>query len=303
MKRDLAKTLIVKDFDSIGSHTHWIRENRVTQHNYKVYPAKLLKLDFQHCRFLKPYHIAPLACLIHEYQQKGFAIRLVKIPRAIQDYFESFNFNQFCHKQEFNNFPTPSDPKTLPLWCIERSASNIYPQQAKQYFEQNHFYGRDLFGLGNALAELMNNVHDHSGSKIPGYTFTQYNTKTQLITTCVCDFGIGIPKRVNDFYKEKGEAQIDNRAALKKALEMKFSTLSKPHNRGFGWDNILSILIKLEGKLLIVSNNVVYVVYPDKSFRETLLEENFPGTLIVVTLDANQLPEKEEELTDELIIL
>ena len=45
------------------------------------------------------------------------------------------------------------------------------------------------------------------------------------------------------------------------------------------------------------------MVYPDKSFRETLLEENFPGTLIVVTLDANQLPEKEEELTDELIIL
>jgi len=66
------KTIKVIDFTSIESHVKWLNSNRVNHHNYRSFPAKAIYLDFSLSRFLKPYHIAPLACLVHEYQSHGF---------------------------------------------------------------------------------------------------------------------------------------------------------------------------------------------------------------------------------------
>ena len=298
-----AKTIFVIDFNSIESHTLWINKNRVKKHNTRQYPAKLIIFNFSKCRFLKPYHIAPLACLIHEYQTKGYTIKLQKIPELIKNYLKSFYFDQFCDNNYTNNFPEPTDLKTLPLWLINETATDIYPHQAQKYFEENHFDKKNLFALSLSLAELMNNVFDHSDSKIPGYTFTQFNSSKNQIITCVCDFGIGIPNKINQFFKQKGEPPIDNLSALKKSFVLKFSTKSKPHNRGFGWDNIFSNIIGLKSKILIISNNIVYWLLNNGDIRTHILKENFPGTCIILYLDTKNLPEKEEELTDELMIL
>jgi len=299
---DKAKTIFVIDFNSIESHTKWININRVKNHNSRQFPAKLIKFDFSKCRFLKPYHIAPLACLIHEYKVKGYNVRLIKIPDTIDSYLKSFHFDQFCENKNIINFPEPTDPKTLPLWLINQSATSIYPHQAQIYFENNHFDGKSLFALSLSLAELMNNVFDHSDSKIPGYTFTQYNNSNNQIITCVCDFGTGIPNKINNFLKQKGN-KIDNLSALKKSFELSFSTHSKPHNRGFGWDNIFSNIIGLKSKILIISNNVLYWLLNNGDIKTQLLKDNFLGTCVIIYLDTKNLPEKEEELTDELIIL
>lgn len=149
----------------------------------------------------------------------------------------------------------------------------------------------------------MNNIFDHSGSKIPGFTFTQLIPGKNQIITCVCDFGIGIPHNVNKFLKDTGEPTLENHLALQKALELKFSTLTKPHNRGFGWDNIFTSIRNLKGKILIISNNALYRLMNDGTSRINLLEANFPGTLVVIYLDTINLPLKEEELTDELFLL
>jgi len=303
MVKDNAKTIYVVDFNSINDHIAWINSNRCKNHNYKQYPAKLLKVDFQASKFLKPYHIAPLACLIYEYQQKGFSIKLINIPEAIKNYFNAFNFYQLCREEEYNNFPPPSDPQILPLWRIDQSAISIYPMEVQKYFEKLHFDSKSLFSLSSSLAELMNNVFDHSGSKIPGYTFTQYNTRNNEIITCVCDFGIGIPRKVNKYLSEKKLENIDNISALKKALEYRFSTLSKPHNRGYGWDNVFSIVQGLNSKILIISNNVLYKNDFNNPPLTSFLNYNFPGTIIVIYLNSLNLPQKEEEITDELVIL
>ncbi|HOY32625.1 MAG TPA: hypothetical protein PKW80_12175 [Bacteroidales bacterium] len=303
MSKDNAKTIFVIDFDKINDHIAWLNSNRCKHHDYKSYPAKLLKVDFHACNFLKPYHIAPLACLIYEYQQKGFVIKLINIPAAIKDYFDAFNFQQFCKQEPYNHFPTPLDSKILPLWRIEQTAISVYPAEAQRYFENLHFDSKSLFSLSSSLAELMNNVFDHSESKIPGYTFTQYNTRNNEITSCVCDFGIGIPRKVNKYLSENKLETIDNVSALKKALEYKFSTLSKPHNRGYGWDNVFSIVKGLKSKILIISNNVLYKNDFNKAPITSLLNNNFPGTIIVIYLNTLNLPQKEEEITDELIIL
>jgi hypothetical protein len=149
----------------------------------------------------------------------------------------------------------------------------------------------------------MNNIFDHSQSKIPGYTFTQLNSRSSQIITCVCDFGIGIPLSVNKFLKNTGKPVLSNEIALTKALEEKFSTLSRPHNRGFGWNTIFKSLKSLQGKIIIVSNNALYLMQQDGKVIPFLISSNFPGTLVVIYLNTINLPPKEEELTDELTLL
>jgi hypothetical protein len=296
------KTINVIDFNSISAHLHWLNENRFNKHNFRIFPAKAIRLDFSVSRFLKPYHIAPLACLIHEYKQHGFSVKMVNVPGIIHSYLESFDFDQFCSNRDDKYTSFPADKKTFPLWHISESRKDFYTIEVQKYFENNHFTGQDLFVLGNSLAELMNNVFDHAKSRIPGYTFTQLNTRSNTIITCVCDFGKGIPSTVNDFLVKEGGLKLSNDKALRKALEHSFSTLTRPHNRGFGWNTIFGSLNSLKGKLLIVSNNAVFLKQTDGRIKTELISSNFPGTLVVITLNTKNLPEK-EELSDELSLL
>jgi hypothetical protein len=297
------KTIHIIDFNSIEDHLHWIHENRVNKHDFKINPAKLIKLDFSSSRFLKPYHIAPLACLIHEYKLRDFKIKIENIPEEIKLYLQSFSFDQFCISRNDSNTTLPSDRKTFPLWHIEESRKDFYIIEVQRYFENNHFKGQNLLVLGSSLAELMNNIFDHAKSKIPGYTFTQYNTRSNEIVTCVCDFGIGMPTAVNNFLSTNGLPKLQNNQALIKALESKFSTQSKPHNRGFGWHTIFSSLKSLSGRLLLISNNALYLLHHDGTIKSQILKSNFPGTLVVIYLDTKNLPEKEQEISDELQFL
>jgi hypothetical protein len=101
-------------------------------------------------------------------------------------------------------------------------------------------------------------IFDHSQSKIPGYTFTHYNTRSETIVTIVCDFGIGIPTSL----KSIGKHAIADDEALKRAFELRFSALTRPHNRVFGWDTIFNSIRSMKGKLHIVSNHALFLM-PD----------------------------------------
>ena len=149
----------------------------------------------------------------------------------------------------------------------------------------------------------MNNVFDHSESKIPGYTFTQYNSSLNQIITCVCDFGLGIPNKINSYLKQNGEPTLDNMSALLKSFENKFSTKTKEHNKGFGWDLIFSNVIGLNSKMLIISNNCLFWQLNNCKNKVNVIKGNFPGTCVIIYLDTQYLPENEGEYSDELKIL
>jgi len=302
MKTSKVKTIQVIDFNSVENHVRWLNLNRYKNHDKRLYPAKAIILDFSQARFLKPYHVAPLACLIHEYQENEFAIKLHKASVEMKTYLESFGFDQFCKSIENERFQVSDDKKTFPLWLISEAKKEFYTLGVQKYFESNHFGGQDLFILGSSLAELMNNIFDHSQSKIPGYTFTQYNTRSETIITCVCDFGIGIPTSVNTYLKSVGEQTMADNDALEQAFELRFSALTRPHNRGYGWDNIFKSISSMKGKLHIVSNHALFLMPDNGRIITQLMELNFPGTLVVITLHTRNLPIK-EELNDELALI
>lgn len=163
-------TIRVPDISQIDHLTRWIHESRSVTNANTLSPHHKICIDFSHAGIIRPYHITSLACIIHEYIANGHEIILTNTSA----YLRSFNFKQFCDQVTgANSFPTPDYPDTLPLWRIEKEACNIYPKQVQEYFERNQFYGKDLFGLGLSLGELMNNVFDHAECTIPGYTFTQ----------------------------------------------------------------------------------------------------------------------------------
>lgn len=287
-------------FSKIENLIIWINKSRYKNLDKNIYPAKAVIIDFSKCKpNIKPYHITPLACIIHEYQSKGYAIKLRNLPTNIECYLSSFNFQQFSENGSTIDIPESSDCKILPLWLIKRNTYNLYPGRAKEYFENNHFDGLSLWPLSISLAELMNNIFDHSDSSIPGYTFTQYNSTQDSIITCVCDFGVGIPVKVNNYLKTNSRSKLSNIDALLKAFEMNFSTKSQPHNKGYGLDNIISNIKLLNSKALIISNNVIYRILPDDIQDTYELNVNFPGTLFVIWLNVNNLSVKEEEFYDE----
>jgi hypothetical protein len=293
----------VPQIQYVEALVNWVNSSRYKNLDLRVRPGKLLNIDFSKMKNIKPYHITPLACVIHEYLQKGYKIKLINQSGRVKQYMDSFNFNQFCEQNiEANNFPTPKYADTFPLWKIEQNASSIYPNKVQTYFEQNQFYGKDLFELGNSLGELMNNIFDHSNCKIPGFTFTQYDKKKEIITS-VCDFGVGIPNKINQFLKANGLNKLTPIECLNKAIENKFSTKSTPRNKGLGLHTVISSVNELNGKVLIVSGKALFLSLPNGLVETKELAESFPGCLIVIYLNTDNLRLKADELNEELHII
>ena len=295
------KVISFPQISKIVSAVNWVNKNRVSKLDQRKYPIRVIEIDLAKMKKIKPYHISPLACLIHEYKEKGYKIKLKNVSPRLELYLSSFNFKAFCEgSNEVNNFPKPINITTLPLWRIEEEAATLYHKQVQSYFENNLIDDKELSSLCNSLGELMNNVFDHSESKIPGFTFTQLDTVKKEIITSVCDFGVGIPRKVNRYLKKINEESLSDTKAIERALVNKFTTKSTPRNRGFGLYNTLTGIKEYEGKMLIISGKAFFWQLADGSHIYRDLDEYFQGTLIVIYLSIDKLPKKEIEFNDEM---
>lgn len=295
------RRMIHRQFENVGETMNFLNQNMLRNHDPSVYSTARIEIDFSQCSYIEPYHVAPLACIIHEYLIGGFNVEVIGLNKPLEKYFHESGFLDFCsgHYKE-DSFPEPKDKNTLPLWRIMDGAHNIYPQLAEQYFESHRFKGKDLQPLNTALGEMMNNVFDHSLCKIPGYTITQYHPKQKKLFTCVCDLGCTIPVSVNNYLAAMGEPQISPIDALVKSMEKEFSSFTQPHNRGRGLDTLVSIVHSLNGMFILVSGSAAYRQAHGEEERFYDLLDNFPGTMVVIGLQTDHLEMKEMEMTDDL---
>ncbi|MBN8697691.1 MAG: ATP-binding protein [Bacteroidetes bacterium] len=199
-----------------------------------------------------------------------------------------------------NDFQNILIENTISLWKLERERLSSFASHVQQFFENTFFKGKDLLPLNIAIAEACNNILDHSESKAGGFILTQYYKKDDLLIVSICDFGVGIPKKINDFRAKNNEPKLKPCKAIEKALEKKYTTKSAPHNAGLGLDNIFSNVKETKGRLLIVSKNGCI----SKRIGETDVEEEmkaqFPGTHLVISLGTKALNEKEKEIAEEI---
>lgn len=132
------------------------------------------------------------------------------------------------------------------------------------------------------FAELMNNVADHSYSKIGGYAMAQYYPKNHKIQFTIADRGVGFLQNIRAEYPNI-KTEYD---AIKKALEKGTTATSKRlygdtvKNAGFGLYAIQKILKETGGSFVIVSNDTVYRYNNRGEVSSKKLEYSWKGVVV-----------------------
>jgi hypothetical protein len=283
--------------------THWL--NLLKQNNLLLKPnATKLILDFSQTTFLNPYQIVSIACLVEEYSQKGVEIDFVKGSYQINRYLENIRFYEYW-KPGFdrNKFTKLKIDTTMCLWKVSYSMIYDYATQAQRYFQNGYFEGKSLDSLHIALTEVFNNIFDHSKSPVDGYVLTQCFPNIGKIDISLCDFGVGIPAKINEIWTASGKAKLPDEYAIRAALVRTMSSKSTPHNKGFGLANLFDMVKKLNGEISIHSNNGVFLRNASGEIKQYRSNNFFSGTLITVSLYKSYLPDLEDEIAiDEFIL-
>ncbi|HRH34290.1 MAG TPA: hypothetical protein PKY12_04495, partial [Catalimonadaceae bacterium] len=113
-----------------------------------------------------------------------------------------------------------------------------------------------------------------------------------------CDFGGGIPNKINRYFEENGKEKLSDEQAIRWAMKIGNSTKSTLRNKGFGLDTLSNLVRKLNGTLRIISNKVVLSQNGTDEIEIIPLKNIFPGTLVTVSLDTNLLRNKEKFESD-----
>jgi len=258
-----------------------------------------LVIDFSLTCFLEPHHLVSLACLIEEYFLEGSSIVFKPAnSHKINTYLANIKFCEYWNEGFNRNNFTRGDIKTaLCLWKVSEIMIDSYANQAQEYFEQNYFSGeKDLAALSRSLKEVFNNIFNHANSPVDGYVLTQFypNRANGEIVTSVCDFGVGIPKKINEFWLDNGHESLADDKALEQAFTLHVSSKSTPQNRGLGLPNLMANVQGLRGDLHVYSNQAFLNYEDSKGSCFYIANKSFPGTLINVNLKTQYLPQAEE---------
>lgn len=281
------------------SWSEFISQNRFSSKN--VTP-EVLVIDVSSFYFIQPFQVVSLACLIEEYHLKGVEIKFIKGSNQASYYLHRVRFFEYWNKGfDRTNYTKTSVATNLYLWKIHKNRIDSYTNYAKEYYQNNHFQNKDLTPIYISLAEIYNNIFDHSQSKVDGYSYVQYYPKKHEIKLAICDLGIGIPKHINNYLKSQGDAIVEEVNAMEKAFEKRYSSFSEPHNKGLGLDNLSGNVEALHGEMFFLSNSVI-MKQKVKKKRFTEIEKdnfNFKGTLVQITLNTKKLSKLEREYSNE----
>lgn len=266
------------------------------QKHLEVSHYKILEVNFNSINFLEADDFVVLACLIEHYYLNGSSISFTGGTKKFNIHLENIKFKKYWTSGfDRDKFTKSRNQSTLCLWHISENLIYAYSDFAKQYV-QSIYKGerKDLTPLASNIQEVLNNIFDHSKSRVSGYVIAQYYPKTKELFFAVCDFGIGIPTAINSFRKNRNETILSDEDALECSLELGYSTRSTPRNRGMGLHNIYELVHSSNGSLWITSNSGSLLKNKDRISKDPL-PFNFNGTLIKVTIDLSTFDNYIEE--------
>lgn len=289
------KLLIVDAQNSDISWIEFIEKNR-----YNPFESILNLLIEVNLRFIQPYQIVLLACLIEEYSLAGIPINFKRNASLANEYLEYIRFFEYWEKNFNRNlFTRAKKNTTLALWKISQAMISAYADQSQKYYENLFFEGKDLSALHIALTEVFNNIYDHAQSAIEGFVLTQYYPHVQKINVAICDFGVGIPTKINSLWIKGKEKVLADEEALRVAFMNRVSTQTTPQNRGYGLANLLGNIRNTNGDLSVYSNKAMIHFTDKSSYLTKDINSPLGGTLVKFSFDPNNLPLKETEVDNE----
>ncbi|MES2284682.1 MAG: hypothetical protein V4547_03265 [Bacteroidota bacterium] len=287
-------TIQVITHKDVPSWVSLINFNRVSRFKWEL-PISL-NIDFTNTHEILPYHIVSLACLIEEYFLEGVNVRFTLTENYAVIYLRQLDFFNFW-TPGFNRkeYRICADGTSYCLWQIHQEMFHSYVDHAHEYYKRQFFRGKDISPFNRSLVELFYNVVDHSESTVSGYVFTQYFPNKKYLIISLCDFGLGIPTTVNNYFLKHNKPMVGSLDAIEWAFKKGNSVRSKENNGGLGLDIISSITKSLNGTLVIISNDAHIMQQPDGSIVKKELPKAFLGTQVVVSLNTQYLNPLEDD--------
>lgn len=296
----MTKTLNIpptkEDELNIKEWLHFIEQNRYTPNDQNL---KRLIIDFSEMDYIYTIQLVSLSALIEEYHLNEIIVVFENCSNTeLENYLTDIKFFEYWNDGfDRKRYTAVGNKHCLCLWQLHSTMIDPYVNHAKDFAQRNWEEGKDFSILHSALAELFNNILDHSESNILGYSISQFHPTHQQLRISVCDFGIGIPESINRFMKATNEKPLSSEEAIKKAFELGFTVRSQPHNRGWGLDTLKSIVHEFEGNLTIYSNDVE-LIFQKEDLITNQIDDNIGGTIVDVLIDTKHLEDLENEYKD-----
>lgn len=238
----------------------------------------------------EPMHFVTLSCLIDVAKLKGSLVWLTIENKELSDFvLNDIRFVSYWKEPQIPDYREPEE-KPYNLWRIDDRSYYNYTTALNLFFQNRYFKGKDLSGLNNCIAELFQNIFDHSESNGTAFSYIEYNENKSLINIAVCDFGKGIPATLSKQF-------TDEKEAMEMSLKPGITAGSKRHNKGYGMQNIISTLTESD-ELRIISNHIM-LYYHDNDRQLYSWEYDFKGTLLYMTIQVSSFPD--EEIMDSFI--
>ena len=282
----------------------WLRFIQDSRPKTKLSKIDLCIFDFRNARFIRPVHLSTLACLIEEYHSMNVRLKFKIKPNSSTGRFLTYiKFDKYWNKNfDRNNCFLNLRKDILPVWQLQDERIDSFGKLAQEFYTKHCSPGKDLTALRLTVVEALNNIQDHSESKVSGFVFTQYFKPRSELIISICDFGVGIANKVNSYLKKEGAKELTNAEALEKALQLGFTTKSKPNNAGRGLDNILSYVKTTNGEIQIITNRALYSNKVKNSIPMPIISDDmklsFNGTVIEIKLDTRNFIPVELEVSE-----
>jgi len=164
---------------------------------------------------------------------------------------------------------------------VERITAYLTATILSNFSDLSDLHQKDLKKyLQYLIAEILNNVADHSGSSHGGFAMAQYYPTKRKVQVAVADSGVGILQHINNSFPNI----TTDEEALKKAIEMGVTASSNrmyghERNAGYGLYALLQIIKETKGQVVIISNTGI-LRCKDGEITTDTLQESWKGTVV-----------------------
>lgn len=269
-----------------ANRTDWLRRiMEIYQTEYSAGDRLTLSFNGLTITKMDPWHIVTLACLVESLDRRNIIVSLDRSEECGEYFFSGLKLGAYWKGKK--DYTTADKSTVLNLWHIMPESTEDHARRTVEYLRNRFFKRKDLSSVTLSLLEAYYNINDHSKSDGNAFSMLSFDEDTEVLNVAVCDFGIGIAESVKDF-----DCTItDDKEALSKAIEAKFTVGSKAHNAGLGLLNIRNVCTEKDNLWII--SNCAALALTDTQERAYDLGFNFQGTLLTYNVSLSHFEDED----------
>lgn len=246
-----------------------------------------LTIDFDYERFVNPIVLGVIASFVERLRLKfEVNVNCTNMHPDNRDYVARMNFFRDVGYPYLELFQRHDDTgRFIPITRLTEESQSGIPSKVIQMLER-HWEGIDrsiLACLDWTIAEVTDNVINHSKSKIDGFVIGQSYPKKNRISFAVIDCGIGIGNRLRerDIYSD-----LSDEDALRYAVDEDV-TVNPLTNGGVGLYRTRRIVEQNGGRLIITSGSGRLVA--DGKGKAVTKVPKWPGTIVHLEINTDRV--------------